>query len=268
MTNTIEIFRELHVNKLPLRLPNAWDAGSARLIESLGAAAVATTSAGMAWSLGYRDGRKSSTDEVIAAAGRIARVLSVPLSIDVENGYSDDPAEVANTVLRLVDLGVAGINIEDGTDDLELLVRKIDAIKVTVAKKGADIFVNARCDVFLASLVEKARMVDESIHRGTLYAAAGADGFFLPAIKEAKDIRSVSSALSLPLNAMAIPGLADAVQLGEWGVRRLSAGGAIAQIMWRETSRVTREFLDSGRSAVVTTDGMPYQEIQGLFPAT
>ena len=111
MSSNVDIFRSLHTNTIPLRLPNAWDAGSARLIESLGAAAVATTSAGMAWTLGYQDGRKVPPEEVIASAARMVRVLKVPLSVDIENGYSDNPKAVATTVMRLVDLGVAGINM-------------------------------------------------------------------------------------------------------------------------------------------------------------
>src|ERR1700722_2722709 len=110
MTNTVTTFRELHKNTTPLRLPNAWDAGSARLFESQGATAIATTSAGVAWALGYQDGRLLPVDEVIGAASRMARVLKVPLSFDIENGYSDDPKIVADNVMRLVDLGVAGIN--------------------------------------------------------------------------------------------------------------------------------------------------------------
>ena len=266
MSSMVGSFRALHLNKTPLRLPNAWDAGSARLIESLGAAAIATTSAGMAWSLGYRDGRVTPPDEVIAVASRIVRVLKVPLSIDIENGYSDNPKKVVDTALRLVDLGIAGINIEDGADTPTTLARKIEAIKIALSKANKDLFVNARCDVFLASLVEKSRLVDESVSRGKLYASAGADGLFLPGIQRPEHIKAVTSQLSLPLNAMAVPGLAGAAELGEWGVRRLSAGSGIAQILWREVEARAREFLERGQSDIVASDGMPYGKLQGLFP--
>ena len=109
MTDTASIFRRLHNNTIPLRLPNVWDAGSARLFESLGAEAIATSSAGLSWALGYCDGRILPIDELVASAARIARVLTVPLSVDIENGYSDDPGVVADLVKRLIDLGVAGI---------------------------------------------------------------------------------------------------------------------------------------------------------------
>ncbi|MEO6825281.1 MAG: isocitrate lyase/phosphoenolpyruvate mutase family protein [Nitrosospira sp.] len=173
MSNAVTIFRQLHVNTTPLRLPNAWDAGSARLFENLGAMAIATTSAGMAWALGYRDGRQLVIDEVVAAAARMTRVLTIPLSFDIENGYSDNPKTVADNVMRLVDLGIAGINIEDGSDTATLLTSKIEAIRDAVAKANTDLFVNARSDVFLANLAEEGKRVEESIARGRLYAAAG-----------------------------------------------------------------------------------------------
>src|ERR1700730_18968041 len=116
MSSRVAAFRRLHSNTTPLRLPNAWDAGSARLFESLGASAIATTSAGVAWALGYRDGRLLPLNELVAAASRMARVLKVPLSLDIEHGYSDDPKVVADNVLRLGDLGAAGPNIEDSPE--------------------------------------------------------------------------------------------------------------------------------------------------------
>jgi 2-methylisocitrate lyase-like PEP mutase family enzyme len=259
-------FRQLHRNTVPLRLPNAWDAGSARLFENLGATAVATTSAGLAWALGYRDGRHLPVREVVAAAARMARVLAVPLSIDLENGYSDEPGVVADHVMRLVDLGVAGINIEDGPDQPALLASKIEAIRDAVSKAGADLFVNARCDVFLASLVEQPRLVEESIARGRLYAGAGADGLFVPGIVQAEDIKAVVHAVALPLNALAQPGLADAAELGRLGVRRLSAGSGISLALWGKAEALARDFLQSGRSEPLSDAALPYRQMQELFP--
>lgn len=114
---TTAAFRRLHHNDSPLLLPNAWDAASAGLFQHAGATAIATTSAGMAWGLGYQDGRSLPVSEVVATAARIVRVLKVPLSVDIENGYSEDPHAVAQLAQRLADIGVAGINIEDGPDD-------------------------------------------------------------------------------------------------------------------------------------------------------
>ncbi|MDR8048022.1 isocitrate lyase/PEP mutase family protein [Burkholderia cenocepacia] len=258
-------FRQLHDNSIPLRLPNVWDAGSARLVEALGASAIATTSAGFAWALGYPDGRALPFDEVVAAVPRIVRVLSVPLSVDIEHGYSDDPKTVADHVMRLVDLGIAGINIEDGPDPASLLALKIEAIKNALAKSGSDIFVNARSDVFLAGLAEKSRQVEESIARGNLYASAGADGFFLPALMQSSDIETIAGATRLPLNVMAVPGLADAATLGKLGVRRLSAGSGISQVVLGKAKALAQDFLNDGRSETLTSNPLPYAEIQNLF---
>lgn len=267
MTNAVATFRKLHDNTTPLRLPNAWDAGSARLFESQGATAIATTSAGVAWALGYQDGRLLPVGEVVAAAARMVRVLTVPLSFDIENGYSDDPKVVAENVMRLVDLGVAGINIEDGQDKATLLASKIEAIRNATSKAGVDIFVNTRSDVFLAQLVEDSKLVDESINRGDLYAKAGADGLFLPGIAKPGDITSVVNAISLPLNAMAWPGLANAAELGKLGVRRLSAGSGISQALWGKAEKLARDFLQSGGSDPVFEGAMSYAQLQRLFPA-
>jgi 2-methylisocitrate lyase-like PEP mutase family enzyme len=267
MSNSAAIFGRLHINTVPLRLPNAWDAGSARLFESQGAPAIATTSAGVAWALGYRDGYLLPVSEAVAAAGRMARVLTVPLSVDFENGYSDSPNVVAENVMRLVDLGIAGINIEDGEDKPSLLASKIEAIRNAVAKASVDFFVNARSDVFLAGLVAKPQLVEESIARAKLYASAGADGLFVPGIVQPEHIKSVVGGVALPLNAMAWPGLGDASELGKLGVRRLSAGSGISRVMWGAADRLGRDFLSTGRSQPLSETAMPYAQLQELFPA-
>ena len=258
-------FRALHTNTTPLRLPNAWDAGSARLFESLGATAIATTSAGVAWCLGFRDGRLLPVNEAVAAASRMARVLTVPLSFDIENGYSDDPRVVADHVMRLVDLGIAGVNIEDGPDEATLLASKIEAVRNAVSKANADLFVNARCDVFLSGPVEKPQQVEESIARGKLYTRAGADGLFLPGIHQPEHITAVVRDVTLPLNAMVWPGLADVGELGKLGVRRLSAGSAISQVLWARAGELAGDFLRGGRSGPLSEASMPYSRLQGLF---
>jgi 2-methylisocitrate lyase-like PEP mutase family enzyme len=266
MSQSVERFRELHRNTSPLRLPNAWDAGSARLFEALGATAIATTSAGVAWALGFPDGRLLPVSEAVQAASRMARVLTVPLSWDVENGYSDDPAQVASNVMRLVEFGVAGINLEDGRDSPTLLAAKIDAIRQALSKEGADLFINARCDVFLANLVEKEKLVAESVARANLYSRAGADGLFLPGVSQANHIQAVVAGVSLPLNVMAWPQLPDAEQLGKLGVRRLSAGSGISQALWARAEQLAEDFLESGRSEPLGVSSMPYGQLQALFP--
>lgn len=259
------LLRRLHRTPMPLVLPNAWDTVSARLFEDLGATAVATTSAGLAWALGYADGRELPVDEAVGAVARIARVIKVPLSIDIENGYSDDPNAVVDLVQRLVDLGVAGINIEDGRDDPEILAHKIVAIREFLTRKHADLFVNARTDVFLAGLAEPSRQLEETILRATRYAAAGADGLFVPGLHQPEDIADVARATPLPLNVMAWNGLPPAAALVKLGVRRLSAGSAIPQLAWGVAARAAKHFLDTGHSDPLFADAKQFAEVQRLF---
>ena len=164
------IFRDLHSNPgKPLILPNVWDAGGARIVESVGAKAVATTSAGVAWSTGYPDGNKMQPRLLAHLAGEIVKTVKVPVSIDFEAGYSDKPAVVVENLKPIVAAGISGINIEDGTDEPALLAKKIEAIKKMVSSEGVDVFVNARTDVYLQDLVADDKKVRETLDRAATY---------------------------------------------------------------------------------------------------
>jgi 2-methylisocitrate lyase-like PEP mutase family enzyme len=265
MSKQAAIFRRMHAGTEPLRLPNAWDAGSARLFESLGASAIATTSAGVAWALGYADGGKMPADAAIGAAANMARVLSVPLSVDMENGYSDDPKAVGEVIRRLLDAGVAGVNIEDGSESPTRLAAKIEAIKSAAAAAGSDIFVNARTDVFLAGLVDASKRVEETLLRGATYRDAGADGLFVPGLCDASQITAIVKGIDLPINLMAWTGLPASDELGRLGVHRLSAGSGISQMLWGQAERLAKDFLVTGRSESMVEGSMPYGQLQGLF---
>jgi 2-methylisocitrate lyase-like PEP mutase family enzyme len=252
----IDPFRDMHGAGMLLVLPNAWDAASARIAEDAGAEAIATSSAAVAWACGYPDGGFLPVRELLGAVERIHRVLSVPLSVDVEDGYSDDPAAVAELVAEVRQRGAVGINLEDGSKPPEFLEAKIAAIKARLRAAGDDIFVNARCDVYLRDLTAPQDMIRESIARAERYAAAGADGFFLPFV-EPDDIASVTAAVTLPLNVLATPDLPGLDVLRARGVRRLSAGGAIAKGLYSEFAIAARDFLRDGtwqRSATKPTD--------------
>lgn len=265
MSNNFKIFQKLHHSTKILALPNAWDAGSAKVFESVGAEAIATTSAGVAWSLGYPDGRVLPAEVGVSVAKSMVRVLNVPLTFDVEHGYSDDPNTVADNILRLIDVGVAGINIEDGPDQPAVLARKIEAIKNKTSKAGVNIFINARTDVYLASLAPEARRVQESISRANQYGAAGADSVFVPAIAKDEDIRNVAAGTTLPLNVLAWTGLADADKLFQLGARRLSAGSGISQVLWGIGRNLAKDFLVTGSSTPMLEKYMAHGELQGLF---
>lgn len=263
---TIERFRSLHAGSELLVLPNCWDAGSARLIESLGAKALATTSAGVAWAQGYPDGDRLPVDNLVAVARSIARVISVPLSVDFEGGYSNEPASVADGALKLIEAGVVGINLEDGGSPPELLAAKIEHIKHAASKAGADLFINARTDVYLAGLVPPEQRVAETLARAKRYRDAGADGLFVPALVAEAEIRAISSGAGLPLNVLAWAGLPATSDLHGLGVRRLSAGSSICQSAWGHVATAVTSLLRDGNSSPAAT-AMKYPDIQGLFPS-
>jgi 2-methylisocitrate lyase-like PEP mutase family enzyme len=262
-TRCATTFRHLHDDGL-LLLANAWDAGSARLIESLGAAAIATTSAGLAWANGYRDGSHLPIQHHLDTVARIARVIRVPLSVDFEDGYASDPAVVAGHVGRVIDAGAVGINIEDGADDPDLLVAKIEQIKRMAAGRGVDLFVNARTDVYLRGLVGGEQRVEETLARAKRYRDAGADGLFVPGLADVEQIGEVVARAGLPLNLMASPGLPAAGELEALGVRRLSAGASISISALSHTARLASDFLHRTSDA----DGakkLDYGAINALF---
>jgi 2-methylisocitrate lyase-like PEP mutase family enzyme len=258
-------FEKLHDGSQLLHLPNAWDAGSARLFESLGAPAIATTSAGVAWAAGYADGGQMPVDVAIAVAANIARVLTVPLSVDFENGYADDPHTVARSVLRLIDAGVAGINLEDGNDTPQVLAAKVAAIKQLAAQEDKDIFINVRTDVYLKGLAPEGERVAEVLQRAAIYAEAGADGLFVPGIVKPDEIAAVVADTALPVNVMDWPGVPSAAQLHQLGVRRLSAGSGIPQALWAVAAGMGKDFLATGNGGPLMAQAMPYGDLQALF---
>lgn len=258
---TASRFRELHDAGTLLVLPNAWDAGSAVAIQHAGAPAVATTSAGVAWACGWPDGDKLPADEMLGAARRMARVLSVPLSMDIEEGCSDDPAEVGRFVASLVDAGVAGINIEDGGRDPAGLVAKIRAIREALS--GRELYINARTDIYLRGIASGYAAVDEVIRRGGLFREAGADGLFAPGIAVADEIRRVANALrDMPLNVMLVPGLPSHAELYAAGARRLSAGIALALDAYAGAAKRAAAFMGVGE-----VEGLSYPGLNALMGA-
>jgi 2-methylisocitrate lyase-like PEP mutase family enzyme len=258
------VFRELHQEGL-LLLANAWDAGSAHLIESLGAKAIATTSAGVARSHGYRDGNLLPVPLLAATVAEIARVVNVPITADVEGGYSDDLIAVGDAVARVIEAGAVGINVEDGGGDPELLCAKIERAKGAGVRLGVDLFVNARVDVYLRKIAPPERRLDETWARAERYRAAGADGIFVPAVTAAAEIRAIAAAAQLPLNVLVWPGLPPASELQALGVRRLSAGSWIASAAFAQAASRAAAFLRTGDPGPLTEGAQVYAEINALM---
>ena len=254
-------FRALHGAGL-LILPNAWDAASTVLSIAAGAKAVATTKAGVAWALGWPDGAAPPEGEVLGAVARMVRVAGdIPVSADVEGGFSDDPREAAAFVGRIRDAGAVGINIEDGADPAEVLADKIAAVR---ALAGVDLFINARCDLWLRGIGPVEARLEEAARRAALYRAAGADGLFMPGVVEPATITALV-ALGMPLNLLARPSLPDARGLEALGVRRLSAGSNIAAAAYAAADRLTRGFLADGDSKPQAEEAFDYGALNGLM---
>lgn len=258
-------FHALHRGPELLVLANAWDAGSARLIESLGAKAIATTSAGVAWALGYQDGDAVPVRLLAATVALITRVIRVPLTVDAESGYSPDPATVGETVASLIDAGAVGINIEDGANPPDLLCAKIERAKQAGTRLGVDLFVNARIDVYLRGLAPKEQRVEASLARARRYRDAGADGIFVPGMIDPGEIKTFAGSIDRPFNVMARPGLPPAAELARLGVRRLSAGTGVAQGAWGRAAALARGFLAEGRSEALSEGAMTYPELNALM---
>ncbi len=250
-------FAQLHQSQL--LLPNVWDAASAALFQQKGAAALATTSAALAWSLGYADGGALPTTELLAAVGRIMRVARVPVSIDLEDGYSDEPSEVAALVLKLQALGVVGINLEDGAGTTAALVSKIEAIRAALA--GRELFINARCDVYLRNLA--ANPVAETVLRAQQYAKAGADGIFIPGLTQIEEVSVIAQACSLPLNLMLLPGMPATNALYAAGARRFSLGPAPFQVAYGSALQCCAQFLQQAEPSFA--HHITYEQMNALF---
>jgi 2-methylisocitrate lyase-like PEP mutase family enzyme len=183
-------------------------------------------------------------------------VVNVPVTVDSEGGYSSDPAKVADHVMALIDLGVAGINLEDGHGAPDLLAAKLRAIKVAARAKGADIFINARSDVYLFNLVPDDQKLAEIIRRGKLYAESGADGLFAPAMHDPKQIGDVVSAVALPVNILLMKASPPLAEIRAAGARRISAGASIGSAAYGATVRAMKMLLDEGRpDAIYASSG-------------
>lgn len=212
-------FAELHSGPLPLLLPNAWDVPSALAFAAAGYPAVGTTSLGVASSHGRPDGDRGTRDANLALARALVR-LPVPLSVDSEDGYADDPAEVAAYVTELAALGVAGVNLEDSTAG-RLVDPSAFADRVAAVKAAAPgVFVNARVDTYWFHQDETVRA---TLARATAYVEAGADGVFLPGLSDPDTIRAITSGVPVPVNVLPVAG-ASLADLAALGVRRVSTG--------------------------------------------
>ena len=254
----MDTFRELHHGDAPLLLPNAWDVGSALAFEAAGFPAIGTTSFGISASTGLPDGGGSTRAATMALAALLCR-LPVHITTDIEDGYSDDPTEVAGFVAELAGLGVVGVNLEDSRDgylvDPAVLAAKVAAIK----RHSPDVFVNARVDNFW---FDEEATVQAVLLRALAYADAGADGIFVPGVTDPVDIRSITAGIDLPVNVLAHPTLTVA-ELGALGIRRVSSGSLPYRAAVDAAVNVAVALRDNQRTPTATS----YWEMQSRLEA-
>lgn len=226
------LFRRLHAPGNPVIIYNIWDAGSAAAVVAAGAKAVATGSWSVAGAHGYKDGQALPQGLLEQIVGRIAATIDLPVSVDFEGAYAEEPTAAAANVGRLIGLGVVGINFEDQVVDGENAIyaiaqqqERIRAIRAAADQSLPDFFINTRTDLFLHNAPEHhAGLVDEAIERGRAYAEAGGSGFFVPGLADAALIGKVCAEVALPINIMTFPGVPPAAELGALGVARISHG--------------------------------------------
>ncbi|MER5664800.1 isocitrate lyase/PEP mutase family protein [Streptomyces mirabilis] len=274
-------FRALHIPGRPLVLPNAWDTASARLVEEADAAAVATTSAGLAWDLGTADGDRLDRDRALGAVARVAAAVRVPVSADIESGYAKDAAGVGDTIRAVLAAGAVGVNIEDALyggegDDGEGVgdgdggrgplrpvaeqAERIAAARAAADAAGVPLFINARIDTVLRG----AGGVEETLERAAAFLAAGADGIFVPGAVDPGTVKSLVAGVEGPLNVLVGPGAPSVAELAALGVARISTGSSIAQAAHAVVRRAARELLSAGTYESLT-GGLDYAELNTLL---
>jgi len=245
------LFRDLHRGPKILVLPNAWDVASARILENAGVAAIATTSAGVAFTLGYPDGQKISREEMLGVVARIAAKVKIPVSADIEAGYGSRPEDAALTARAVIEAGAVGLNLEDRTGDrqlvdLSLQLEKIAAVRESSRKMGVPLVLNARTDVYLLEVGQPEARFDEAVKRLTAFRDAGADCLFAPGIRDLEVISRLVRELEFPVNILAGPGSPSIPELEKIGVARVSLGSSTMRATLGLLQRIAEELQTTG----------------------
>ena len=259
-----ETFRALHQGKI-LILPNAWDAASARIVQQAGFSAIATTSAGIAFTLGYPDGQRISREEMLTVVGRIARAVELPVTADVEAGYGDCPEDAARTARDVLVTGAVGMNLEDATGnpqrplfDPTLQVERIKAVR------ELPIVLNARTDVYLLEVGAPEKRYDEALRRLAAFRDAGADCVFVPGLRDAATIGRLVQDLQCPVNILAGPGSPSVPELQKLGVARASVGSAAMRATLGLLRRIAEELKSAGTYATLE-GGISFADVNRMM---
>ncbi|MFE2169300.1 isocitrate lyase/phosphoenolpyruvate mutase family protein [Streptomyces sp. NPDC059447] len=302
LTAKATAFAALHTPASPLALANAWDVASARIVEAAGAPAVATTSAGVAWSLGSPDGDALARDRALDLVARVAAAVSVPVTADIEGGFGSDPAGVAQTlagvlgggaggvnnqgrprdpphprarlaaapagvaetVAGVLAAGAVGVNIEDGHRSPADHAERLAAARSAADAAGVPLYVNARIDTYLFGLGDPATRLDETLTRAAAYLRAGATGVFVPGVTDPATVAELAKGIDAPLNVLAGPDAPGVAEFGALGVSRVSLGSWVAEAAYAVVRRATEELLSGGTYGTLS-EALPYGELNGLL---
>lgn len=266
-----ERLRRLHAGPRVLVLANAWDAASARLIAAAGCPAIATSSAGVAYALGYADGQRIPRAEMLDMVRRIAATVDVPVSADMEGGYGDTPDAAAETARGVIAAGAVGMNLEDSGSAGRLLDAGLHADRVRAAREAANaaavpLVINARTDVFEAPGTNDQRLA-EAVRRANLYLAAGADCAFVPFTSDRDTIARLVKEIRGPVNVLATKAAPPIAELERLGVRRVSVGSGIARAAYSLARRAAQELLERGTYGPIAEAALTHADLQRLFGA-
>jgi len=255
-----------------LILPNAWDVASAKIIEQAGFNAVATTSSGVAWSLGYADGERIPRDEMLRAVERIARAVEVPVSADLEAGYGETPKAVAETMRLAIEAGAVGVNFEDGTQradtplrDIELQIEMIQAIREEARAAKVPLVINARTDTYLRGVGDEGNRFAETVRRANAYLQAGADCAFVIGLRQGEVIARLAPAIQGPLNILAGAGAPTLPELGRMGVRRVSFGSGPMAASLAFLQQLANELREQGTYSALTQNRINHAGMNRLL---
>jgi 2-methylisocitrate lyase-like PEP mutase family enzyme len=255
-------FGAMHRGQIILLLPNVWDAASAVIVRQAGFSALATSSAGIAFSLGYPDGQKISRDEMLAAVARITKCVDVPVTADVEAGYGPRPEDAAETTRGVLEAGAVGMNLEDATGDvdnpladLQLQVEKIRAVRQVAVSSGVPVVLNARTDAYLLQVGKPEKRYDLALSRLSAFRDAGADCMFVPGVNDVETIQRFVRDLKFPLNILAGPGSPPVAELEKLGVARVSLGSGVMRATLGHLQRIAAEVKNAG--TYQTLEGAP-----------
>lgn len=267
-----EQLRKLHSGPRILLLPNAWDVASARVLEELGYPAIATTSAGVAFALGYPDGQHISRLEMLEVVQRIAHAVRVPVTADMEAGYGTTLEDMADTAKELIAAGAVGMNLEDvtGSDesshvDTALQVEKIRTIRKMSASLGVPLVLNARTDVYLMPIGPAETRFERTVERLRAYREAGADSLFAPGVRDAETIAKLVKAIPGPLNILVTAGSPFIKELEKMGVARASVGSAAMRATLGLFRRIGKELMETGTYTSLLDGAIPFAEVNRLL---